>query len=298
MPNFCNATPYLLYQLRGVTNEVGVEVEVEGRNLPEKAPDGWRAVADGSLRGEALEYVFAGPVHRRFVLHRLKALEELLTTPPTEVDLSYRCSVHVHINVQQLTMTQIMCIICLYLIFEDMLIDYCGPTRKGNLFCLAASDADYIITNLVNFVSVQAGNFLNTGGNQVRYGALNIDALRKYGSLEFRSFRGTICAEEIHEWVEILLRLKDCALTYDNPKAIIEEFSSFGPMTLLNKTFGPYAEMLRSVSDADIIDSMWRIQPIAYGNNWPLPKKTSKASSSPDWASVQEALDELVEGID
>ena len=87
------------YTVRDVgEREVGIEIEMEGRNLQPQFPQGckWTIVGEGSLRGEAVEYVLKSPEMRKNVKTRLTELQELLhdsTLRPTE-----RASVHIHIS--------------------------------------------------------------------------------------------------------------------------------------------------------------------------------------------------------
>ena len=143
---------------------------------------------------------------------------------------SDRCGVHVHINMQQMTKKQVLNFAILYYILEDVLINYCGNDREGNLFCLRAKDAEFIIKMLQVFAQRinSAGHFGRLIYPEYKYSALNFSALPKFGSLEFRSLKTPANVTKIEEWIKILLCVKDASLTFDNPPDICEVFSSKG----------------------------------------------------------------------
>ena len=117
---------------------IGIEIECEGTNLPHNAfptPAPWAPHQDGSLRGEACEFVLAEPRQHSTIRNDLGILSRYLAK--ATLKFSNRTSVHVHINVQQLTLVQLYNLICLYAIFEDALVKFSGDAdRDGNLFCL------------------------------------------------------------------------------------------------------------------------------------------------------------------
>ena len=120
-----------MYPLRETDGEVGIEVEVEGQNLGfVERSNTWNVVGDGSLRGESAEYILRQPVHRKDIHEALAELQELIRH--ATIRTSDRAGVHVHINCQQLTFMQVINFASLYLIFEDILIKFCGEAREGN----------------------------------------------------------------------------------------------------------------------------------------------------------------------
>src|SRR3990172_9397067 len=104
--------------------DVGVEIEVEGRNLPytEKY---WKREADGSLRGpENAEYVLRKPATLTQLKMALKSLAIDYRASEAKVDESVRAGVHVHVNVQHMNMVEVYNFITLYLILEELLTKY------------------------------------------------------------------------------------------------------------------------------------------------------------------------------
>lgn len=213
-----------IFRVDRVKGEVGIEIEVEGQNLPVPKKY-WRRDTDPSLKGEfsAIEYVLNKPVQRNNVGKVLDYLEECYITCNTEVIDSVRCGVHVHINVQELNIVQLYNFMLVYLILEDLLVKYCGEYREGNLFCLRAKDAEYLVYALKR--AVHSREFRSLRTDKLRYASMNVKALGTYGSLEFRAMRGTRDMSAIKFWVDTLLRIKDAALEFDNPQDILADFS-------------------------------------------------------------------------
>lgn len=252
--------------VRQTNGEVGIEIEVEGRNLPHQLRYHWRVEGDGSLRGdESAEYVLKHPVPRDKVDKVLSYWKKVLGEAGSRIDNSERTSVHVHINVQEMTFTQITNFALLYMIMEEALVKFCGPTREGNLFCLRAKDAEYLVNQITNII--RTGNYRYLQSNDLRYASINFVALTKYGSLEFRAMRGTDDIELISNWVSILLKLKDIALKYKRPSDIVSNFSMMGGERWMQETLGDLFPLVKC-DDLDIIlqDGVRCVQDIAYAD--------------------------------
>jgi len=249
-------------------NEVGIEVEVEGDNLPE-APVGWRRIEDGSLRGESAEYIFKRPVNRRLATTYLTRLSNAYIENGTQVLDSARQSVHVHLNVQEMEMNKVFNLITLFLIFEESLVKWCGEYREGNLFCLRSSDAEDLIASL-EMASESVLQFPILQRDSNRYAAINVSSMFLHGSLEFRSMRGTDDFDLIKKWMNVLLKLKDFANKILDPSILVSMISAENPHELVAKIFKEDADII--TADDEWIEHMYtglrRIQVMAYLGNW------------------------------
>lgn len=271
-------TPGQMFGARAVAGEVGIEIECEGNNLAKRISKYWTTHADGSLRGESIEYVLNGPISREAVGDALKVLNDELKARGSVVNESYRTSVHVHLNAQTMKIRTVFNQLILYMLFEDLLVEYCGKDRVGNLFCLRAQDAENLIQVLSD--ALKSGNYGYFNGDHLRYAAVNVNALSKYGSLEFRAFRGTTDPKAIAEWVSILLKIKDAAAEYDNPTEICRDFSVVGPKAFMNKVFGPeISAVLNQYKDVEkrLMGGVRMVQDIAFAiDDWSPWKPTEK----------------------
>lgn len=247
--------------------DVGVEIEVEGDNLPH--PDKyWRREADGSLRGESAEYVLTKPLTLAQLTIALKYLEKAYKDNGSVIHDSVRAGVHVHVNVQKLTIVELFNFITLYLVLEELLVQYCGPTRVGNLFCLRACDADYLIDRLKH--ALRRGHFRTLVDDNLRYASMNVKSLGSYGSLEFRAMRSTTDFNVLHTWASVLVRLREAAKGFADPTDIINGFSEGEAEGFLDRTLGEYADIFRQYGDvAGCLTRGMRIaQDVAFATDW------------------------------
>ena len=269
-----------VFTLAKTKGEIGIEIEVEGRNLPSEIP-GWRREHDGSLRGEeTAEYVLRNPIERRSVSMMLNRITEAYADNRSRIDDSYRTSTHVHLNVQELTVTQVYNIITLYFIFEEYLVRHCGEHREGNLFCLRLQDAEAMLPILR--IAAANGDMNVLRSDNLRYAAINVAAIPKYGSLEFRSMRGTSNMEAIKTWVDLLLHIKDAALRFDNPVEIIDSISALGTAGLAEEVFG---DMVRHLPldehwEQVVFHNMRKVQLLAFARNWNEPFEFVKENTT------------------
>jgi hypothetical protein len=255
--------------------EVGLEIEVEGENVLHQAIlNHWVIDKDGSLRNDSAEYKLCEPIPRDKVLPVLLYLYQKLDRAGTQILDSHRTGVHVHINVQQLTVKELYQFITLYLCIEELMVRWAGPKRVGNLFCLRASDAEGLVNLLSNALS--SGNLQELHSDRVRYASLNVKAIQDYGSLEFRALRGgLITPQEIATWVTMILEIKDAALRFNNPREIIESFSGQGPEKFL-ENIGPTVNLLNFDNQEQLLRlGVRNAQEVAYCNKW-LPAKVAK----------------------
>lgn len=247
--------------------DVGIEIEVEGENLP-YCEAFWNNEEDGSLRGkESREYVLKKPLSLQGAREALNYLGAMYEANETKVDDSVRAGVHVHINVQQLNMVELYNFITLYLILEEPFVKFCGPTREGNLFCLRSIDAGFLLSQLQ--ISAESKHFTNLVDDSLRYSSINVKALGTYGSLEFRAMRGTRDLDLIHKWAEVLLNLREVSKTYENPQKIIEEFSDGRAPGFLEKILGGNAHLFKFEKyEEAMYRGVRNAQDIAYCVGW------------------------------
>lgn len=250
--------------------DLGIEIEVEGANLPD-APKYWRREEDGSLRGEEnAEYVFRKPLTLDQTYAALEQLGAAYKENGSRVDDSVRAGIHVHVNVQDLSLIELFNFITVYVVLEEILVDHCGEGRQGNLFCLRAMDAGYLITTLRKAIAKR--QFQALGHDDLRYSSMNVKSLSTYGSLEFRAMRGTGDMERIYNWAKLLLTLREVAKTFYDPKAVIQGFSEGEAAGFVYRCLGEQAGAFLEDTDAlrKVKSGMRRAQDIAYACNWEL----------------------------
>lgn len=280
-----------------VKGDVGLEIEVEGNKFPiptgahgthhptkmtelpgkTSSLPGWCYVHDGSLRGKAnAEYVFDGPAKFDQVEKRVTDLFDLLKEYGSVLDDSNRTSVHVHMNVQNFHLDRLASFLGLYFCFEEILTQWCGEHRVGNLFCLRAIDAPAIISQIRRFIRADGKAQLH---DHLHYSALNANALTKHGSLEIRTMRGCKDPETILEWVAILRRLYDVSADFSDPRDVCAGFSGEGALAFFDNILGEHGQIVRrdvNWSDDEVRESMYTgirlAQDLCYCRDWSLYK--------------------------
>ena len=256
------------------SGDLGVEVEVEGVDLPR--PDKyWITEHDGSLRGEAREYVLKKPMSAEGVAAALTYLDKCYIDEGTEVFESVRAGVHVHVNVQDLTVVQLYTFMTAYIILEDLLTKFCGEYREGNLFCLRVRDADYLLYMLERVAVNKEYNAFNT--DMLRYAAMNVKSLSTYGSLEFRAMRGTRDLLVINSWANILMGIRDKAKEFESPKALVEWIKVNSMDLFLELFLGDYlTEVVKSCDGKpDLLGGFSNAYHLATNPDWESYKTKS-----------------------
>lgn len=258
---------------------IGIELEMEGTGLLRRLLTvvngiGWAVHNEGSLRNGGLEYVLTEPCKIGDEGPLLAGIYREMTDAGTRLNLSSRCSTHVHINAAGLKINQLASVVILWAVLEDVLVNWCGEKRAGNLFCLRFSDCDTAAVRWSD--AFKRGRF--DFPEQYRYLALNGNALSKFGSLEFRTLRGADNPDLVLKWIECLLRLRELGEgRFRNPNNIATEFSGLGPIGFLEDVLKglkilPEIFTANEKVGANINDLLWeglrRAQPMIFALPW------------------------------
>lgn len=260
--------------------KVGLEIEVEGKNLlyEDEVPPPWKMVPDHSLRGEEnAEYILKSPIEFSAVEKALDNLWEAFRKKKTRLDESNRTSVHVHLNCQDFHLNRLAAFVALYYQMEEILTEWCGDHRVGNLFCLRGKDAPAVLRQLRQFIAYDGNHAIH---DKYRYAALNPNALSKYGSIEVRTLRGCTDPRTIKDFVSILERLYHLSSEFPDPREICTMLSSMGPIAMFDNIAGDKAQLIRdgiSFTNDRIAQSMYEgirlAQDICYCKDWEKYKK-------------------------
>ncbi|MGI0013735.1 MAG: amidoligase family protein, partial [Nitrososphaera sp.] len=202
-------------------DNVGIEIELENIVLESKegfpiiaAPDGWTFHRDNSLRNKGLEFVFRTPAGGKEIVRRLDGVEAFLKDQKQNPSTSNRTSVHVHVDAGNCDINQLYKWILIYAIYEPLLFAVFAPDRENSNFCVpmyASSEIREAVRLLKNASWKKFIDKIRLG-EQRRYAALNLDAVRKFGTLEFRHLGGEYRAGPIIQWVNLLLQMKQWAM--------------------------------------------------------------------------------------
>lgn len=232
---------------------IGLEFEYEGV----KDPDGlfynnpslaqyWASHRDDSLKDHGCEFVFRNPMFGADAYEALKVLMDLGTAH--QFKCSLRAGLHVHLDVRDMETSQLIGLIVLYTILEPLIFDWVGNNREHSIYCVPLFKADESLADAVRVVrAVQfdekhegSKNTYNSSFKAARYAALNLNALSKFGSIEFRHMKTTLSMDKVVDWVNIIQSLK--AATTKLPTsdgAIIKIAQTQSPTVFLTYLFGP-----------------------------------------------------------
>lgn len=185
---------------------VGVEIEiekiVEAGNILLLAK-GFESHLDGSMR-DGVEFVSKIGQQAQEVIHYVRKLHPLVQ----HGGFSFRCGLHVHVNVQNHTLEELYRALLVYGLIEELLFDVSGR-RVDNNFCVPAHSAYAQFNRLLHYGHKRdwrqfLGILRDTRDNE-RYLALNIGAIPEHGTIEFRQHQSTSDPEQIKRWVQLLL---------------------------------------------------------------------------------------------
>lgn len=260
---------YNVYQKVG---DIGIEIEVEAKNvLPIVKEDNWRTDRDGSLRGNSAEYVTANPIPVERVGKTLDNLFKIIKD--AEPIPSFRTSVHIHKNMLKYSPIQVWNAVVVYWILEDLLFNYCGSFRASNTHCLPLSKAEGVLHACLYDVSTHYPFKTFKWNDDIRYSGVNLSALRKFGTLEFRGMRGTTDPEVIKTWIEEVSKMVDTAcVLFDSPADVLDkffdkpgepflkQFVSFNFANEITKNIDKWEDSLQAAAE--------RVIGLAYCTNW------------------------------
>lgn len=185
--------------------EIGIEMEVENVRLHSCTDyTMWTVHPDGSLRNNGHEYV-THPIKGKRIPF---VLNQFFNTMGSGISFSPRTSVHIHLNVLDMTPEQIGGLVMAYLPFEKLLFQFVGGNREKSNFCVPLMDVhwDRLLSHFFDAV------YEPQRMDQYRYMALNLAAIQKFGTLEFRHLGGTNDVIKILRWINLIFKLKKYVL--------------------------------------------------------------------------------------
>lgn len=190
------------------TNDVYVGIEIEvlmpfNPDLSKLLPfaDIANIGTDGSVNGNGNEEgrEVRVCVKRTEVRNRLPALLKALKDMGGRVNKT--CGLHVHLDQRGIDFTEVSTRYEKLVRSLKLLKDVVSPSRRNNSYCRINTNTD-----LQECIK-----------NEDRYFAINGTAYNRYKTLEVRLFGGTLDADKISNWIEILFGIMDGKLTRRMP---------------------------------------------------------------------------------
>ena len=229
--------------------------------------------ADGSLRNDGCE-IISRAVDAKDLLATvgytytmLKACKKIMP------NFSWRTSIHIHINVRELTQEEFLKFILIYLLFERGLFRYCDVKRRDGNFCVPLLECDGFVTDFF----IELKRLLKSSSRKLdfktllkqwdKYAALGAFRIRDLGTLEFRHMPGTDDPVKIYGWVCLIHALCNAAKTMDTKKLLasiveLNTLSNYGE--LQEQVFREYSPLMPSTFREDIMESVIKIKENLY----------------------------------
>lgn len=230
-------------------NSVGIELELESSSPVDpysfvNSNEGiaWMHHEEDSLR-HGFEMVLRKPLKTGEVAFKnaLSGLQDWLDSNKQSLIISPRTSLHVHVNIQNMTFNQIYNVILHSYLYENILSYRCTANRKGNLFCMRGCDAEAGLFVLTDFIKNGSLTFDHIDVNSFKYGAINLSVIRTRGSIEFRFMDATLNTSEIYSWAAGLAEFVKKSADTDIKKTLdLIRSDTFDPKTEFKKLVGPY----------------------------------------------------------
>lgn len=274
---------------------VGIEIETESTTpydvatVLRKVPSlhVWRAEQDGSLRNFGMEYISV-PLDYKAAKESVKVLLDTLhDSAPSLMHWCPRAGVHVHMNVRDLTNSEIWTAACIYWTIEHHLTNWCGDSRVGNNFCLRLKDATRLVGSAISAVqsvarvsSPSSPEWRLFTPASHKYAGLNLATVQTLGTLEFRALDGTTDHVRINHWIDQVIRVRELAMEFGNPHAFFEWLDKQeDPKALAAKLLTPF--MISTIQNLDV----WYKQILL---DIPLPLSVAYACSN--WKRYEEKM--------
>lgn len=226
---------------------IGVECEYEGvkdSTLPKHTyADFWSYHEEGSLKDNGAEYVFATPM---FGVDALNSIEWLVSHAKTsDWKCTKRTGIHVHLDVRDLTVPQLAGLCIIYAAVEPILYHWVGDGRDSSHFCVPLYRADEALLGACSIIRSAFQDDKEDGHSALlqaeefqRYAGFNLQALHKFGSIEFRQLQTTHDEARLTDWINMLMSLKATAIKLpQSDGAVVRMIQRMGVREFLNYVF-------------------------------------------------------------
>jgi hypothetical protein len=180
---------------------MGLELEIENFNGL-AIHDAATFVNDGSLRNngiEAVTHVFKHSQYRSVLTNFFNKFKL------GSNNYSERCSIHVHVNVQDMNFSKITTLGLVYQTVERLLFNFISPERYNNIFCVPWAEAGVSFKLVKRFTDAALSK--KAVRDWYKYTALNFAPIARQGSVEFRHMEGTADVERILTWLRLIARM-------------------------------------------------------------------------------------------
>ena len=192
---------------------IGIEVEAENyhgfpatNGLDYRIRSCWQEKPEHSLRNSGVEFI-SGALsgfqvgEALSILHTMNRIGELMYT-----DLA---GLHIHLNVRDWKVSQLINLVALYIVFEDSLFRVSG-NRQESIYCVPARTSFSGLPELL-----RSRDILRAMRSANKYMGFNYATIKTFGSVEFRHSVASAEVSYILHWINTLLRIHTAAQEWD-----------------------------------------------------------------------------------
>ena len=190
----------------------GIELEYEGSgfsNLNERMRPHWIAERDGSLRN-GVELISREPMTYQQVQDACAPLTVWIHE--SNLNLTPRCSTHIHVNVSDMTVQQLKTMVWLSVAMEPVILQFCSKLRQHNGFCLPSHKTVNITRDWRKFFNFLDGK--DSYPSLSKYAAVGGFRLHDLGTLEFRMFPACQDTSRLLWYVDIVNSIRETAMSH------------------------------------------------------------------------------------
>jgi len=235
---------------------MGVEIEIEnatGVRLTEESSAYWGIKDDPSLRNNGKEFVFLAPKSGRNFMHAIELFNDMVEAANIKPVLTTRCSMHIHINVSDMTANEAINLFMLFLLFEPALYTVGNKDRYHNTFCVGFTHQPNLLYSVGEVLySDNIHSFLKMVNGWFKYTGFNFAPISQQGSVEIRTHQGTLNADDIILWA----RLLNCITVYSKNKTT-NEIMSLADIGMLQAIKQVFPESLQEYVFCPALDTYW-----------------------------------------
>jgi len=253
-------------EVANVINATGIDCYFEGYH--HNTTPYWKLVTDASLDGVGGEIV--SPILKGE--DGAKQLEQVIAALDTldNIRVNVQCGLHVHLDVNDLTVKQIQSVYERYADYESQIDMIMPRSRRGqnSRWCRSVTDVKGRIKNVRS--KTKAGLAHAAG----RYYKVNLQSLTRYGTMEFRQHSGTINFDKIINWVSFLMAFVDKSAKLTTTSKPVSNSRAFAKVRNAIENAGYTMEWDRGyrfwVIESNVIDKTftlenWQITPCYEG---------------------------------
>lgn len=196
---------------------LGLEIEIEDYKQVQvnkllRTSSHWSSVEDHSLRN-GIELVFSQALMGKQLTDAINEFYDNVST----FSNGPRTSIHVHVNMRQEedTPESLRNLVVLYYMYEDAFFSIAQEERKWCSYCNPFEDSPPDVLTAVirgeSLKEIRRQIVLAAEGRTNRYYGLNLLALARHGTVEFRHMPCVKERERVVEWIQIIMELKAAA---------------------------------------------------------------------------------------